>query len=76
LDANSTGDRAGPDRKSPKRCSPTRRAAAPAAPPAAVAEAVRLLPAPLATTCPELLVDYLLEVFDGGDARPVVAGDR
>jgi hypothetical protein len=36
---------------------------------AAVAEAVRLLPAPLAPACPELLVDYLLEVFEEGDGR-------
>lgn len=39
---------------------------------AAVAEAVRLLPAPLAPAVPELLVDYLMEVFDEGDAQALV----
>lgn len=43
-------------------------------PAAAVEEAVRQLPAPLAAACPELLVDYLLEVFDEADGRPLPAG--
>jgi hypothetical protein len=39
----------------------------------AVADAVKLLPAPLAPACPELLVEYLVGVFEDGDARPAGA---
>lgn len=43
----------------------------PPAAPTAAAAIVEAVPATLAPACPDLLVDYLFEVFDEGDVKPV-----
>jgi hypothetical protein len=77
IGARAADRRAEPARRRAADAPPAAAAAAPPPPPRrrfpppAVRATVRLLPAALAPACPELLVDFLLEVFEEADARVV-----